>query len=59
VAKFRERGALIDHSAEAYQNTVPIGEMLDPGTKALDLEGKYYYFAAQPSWNTKAGAMFR
>jgi N-methylhydantoinase B len=46
-------------SADVYQDTVHVGGVLDPGTKALDPEGKYFYFAAQSSWNTKAGAMFR
>lgn len=59
VANIRERGRLVPHSPEVYSDTVPVGGVLDPETKALDPEGKYFYFASQPSWNTEAGAMFR
>ncbi|MCE0762085.1 hydantoinase B/oxoprolinase family protein [Pseudonocardia kujensis] len=59
VTDIRRRGQLIPHSHDAYADTIPVGGMLDPITKALDPAGKYFYFASQPSWDTKAGAMFR
>lgn len=59
VADIRGRRGLIEHSGDAYHHTVPVGGVLDPETKVLAPGGKYYYFAAEPSWDTKAGAMFR
>lgn len=59
VAEIRDRGALIEHADGVYRDTVPVGGVLDPESKALDPDGKYFYFAAQPSWDTNAGAMFR
>ncbi|BBF99368.1 N-methylhydantoinase B [Pseudonocardia autotrophica] len=59
TANIRERGKLIPHSPEVYADTVPVGGMLDARTKELDPDGRYFYFASQPSWDTKAGAMFR
>ena len=58
-ARIRERGELVPHATEAYSHTVPVGGMLDPQTKALDPHGSYFYFASRPSWDTRAGAMFR
>ncbi|WP_296376899.1 hydantoinase B/oxoprolinase family protein [Pseudonocardia sp.] len=58
-ANIQEGGRLIPHAEDVYTNTVPVGGMLDPVTKALDPDGRYYYFASERSWDTKAGAMFR
>ncbi|HZZ47616.1 MAG TPA: hydantoinase B/oxoprolinase family protein, partial [Pseudonocardia sp.] len=59
AARIADRQGLIPHQDEAYADTVPVGGMLDPRTKALDPNGKYFYYGSEPSWNTKAGAVFR
>ncbi|WP_098959658.1 hydantoinase B/oxoprolinase family protein [Pseudonocardia sp. N23] len=45
---------------EAYRQSTPVSGMLDPETKALDVEkGEYFWFGANPLWHTKPNDVFR
>jgi len=45
---------------DVYKTSTPVAGVLDPETKAQDLEGgEYFYFARVPIWNTKPGTSFR
>jgi N-methylhydantoinase B len=43
----------------AYARSNPVAGVLDPETKALDPNGKYFFFASVPVWHTRPRAMFR
>lgn len=53
------QGRLVPVDDTVYAKTTPIAGVLDPTTKALDPEGVYFYFARQPVWHTRAGAVSR
>ena len=43
-----------------YKASTPVAGVLDPETKARDIEnGEYFYFARVPIWKTKPGTSFR
>ncbi len=50
---------MIPLKEDAYSRTTPIAGMLDETSKALDPNGKYFYFARQAVWHTREGAMSR
>ncbi len=50
---------LLPRDPAVYKGSTPLAGMLDPETKALDPEGEFFYFARQPIWRTKKGAMTR
>jgi N-methylhydantoinase B len=51
--------ALLAPDATVYRASTPLAGMLNPETKAPDPDGEFYYFARQPIWRTRAGAMTR
>lgn len=52
-------GRLVPVSDAVYARSTPIAGVLDPETKALDPEGAFFYYAREPVWRTRAGAMSR
>ncbi|WP_413300985.1 hydantoinase B/oxoprolinase family protein [Bacillus sp. 1P10SD] len=44
---------------ETYAKSTPIAGILDPNTKKLDTNGKYFYYAKNPVWHTKPNSFFR
>ena len=52
-------GRLIPVNDTVYANTTPIAGVLNPSTKAIDPNGTYFYFAREPVWHTRAGAVSR
>ena len=51
---------LVDVAASVYADSLPVGGVLDPETKALDaVNGTYHYFASQPVWRTTPGYVLR
>ncbi|GAA4551000.1 hydantoinase B/oxoprolinase family protein [Pseudonocardia xishanensis] len=51
---------LLPLNGGVYAGSTPIAGVLDPETKEVDLEnGRYFYFASNPTWYTKPGAQFR
>ena len=49
----------IGTDGRAYTRSNPIAGVLNPETKALDPNGKYFFFASVPVWHTRPNAMFR
>ena len=52
-------GPLIPTHDGVYAATTPIAGVLDPVSKAPDAKGTYFYFAREPRWRTRAGALSR
>lgn len=50
---------LIGTEAGVYAGATPVAGMLDPDTKTVDPDGRYFYFASTPVWHTKPNAVFR
>ena len=50
---------MVPLSDDVYRESRPIAGVLDPDTLALDPQGKYFYFASEPVWRTRAGALSR
>lgn len=51
---------LVGTSADVYADSIPVGGLLDPETKAVDpIGGEYHYFASQPVWRTTPGTILR
>ncbi|MFF5987102.1 hydantoinase B/oxoprolinase family protein [Prauserella flavalba] len=53
------RKELIGTTDEVYAEATPVAGMLNPDTKCIDPDGKYFYFASTPVWHTKPHAVFR
>ena len=54
------RTSLLGMADQVYEASTPVAGVLDPQTKVLDPEnGVYHYFASQPVWKLKAGALLR
>ena len=53
------RSRLVPVDRSVYAKTTPIAGVLDPDTKAVDPDGTYFYFAREPVWRTRAGAVSR
>ena len=49
----------IGTDGRAYARSNPVAGVLNPETKALDPNGKYFYLASVPVWHTRPNAMFR
>ncbi len=52
-------GGYIGTGESAYARSNPVAGVLNPETKALDPNGKYFFFASVPVWHTRPQAMFR
>ena len=52
-------GSMVPVSDDVYSESLPIAGVLDPQSLAPDPRGKYFYFAREPVWRTRAGAMSR
>jgi len=52
-------GSMVPLRDDVYRESRPIAGVLDPDTLALDPQGKYFYFASEPVWRTRAGALSR
>jgi N-methylhydantoinase B len=50
---------LLSFEDNVYRGSTPIAGMCDPSTHAPDTNGKYFYFAREIPWKTRAGAMSR
>jgi N-methylhydantoinase B len=56
----RESAASIIRNDDAlYAGSQPIAGMIDPGSRMLDPEGRYFYFGAQPVWQLEEGCSLR
>ncbi len=55
----RHPGSMLPVRDDVYADSVPIAGVLDPETLALDPQGRYFYFAREPVWHTRAGAVSR
>lgn len=60
---FEDPGAspgLLPVDDTVYARSRPVAGLLDPQTRARDHEhGQYFYFASNPVWRTRPGAIFR
>lgn len=51
---------LVPLDQETYRKSVPVSGLLDPETRAPDVEnGQYFWFGRNPLWHTKARDVFR
>lgn len=55
----REEKTILPLTTEIHARSTPIAGLLDPETKVQSPEGKFFYFARQPSWHTDRYAIFR
>ena len=51
--------ALLSFEDKVYRGSTPIAGVLDPETKGIDPDGKYFYFARESVWRTRPGALSR
>ncbi|WP_374650036.1 hydantoinase B/oxoprolinase family protein [Rhizorhabdus sp.] len=52
-------GPLLPADDSILAQSVPVVGLLDPDTKRVDPNGRYYYYASRKSWSVKAGGAFR
>lgn len=53
------RKELLSTDLDVYSHSTPIAGVLDPETKTLDRDGRYFYFASTSIWKTKPHSVFR
>ncbi len=57
--EYAPKNALLSFDDSVYRDSTPIAGVLDPESKAIDPNGKYFYFAREAVWRTRPGAMSR
>jgi N-methylhydantoinase B len=55
----KKEGRLLPADEEIYSRATAAAGMLDPKTKRLDPNGRYFYFADPPIWKTEPGTTLR
>ncbi|NMO02721.1 hydantoinase B/oxoprolinase family protein [Gordonia sp. TBRC 11910] len=52
-------GKILGTEPDVYRASTPVGGMIDPTTKCVDINGEYQHFASRTVWQTQPNALFR